>query len=400
MALSCSPQSLLSAAQCFCRIPKSSRKAVRDHLLCQFANGMGTVPAVPTGFLFAIDPGGAVVNATWDKPPISIAYTELWTSTDNITFNLANTVLAPGASTTVAAPAAGTNLYGKIRWCPNTPPCTAFTASQAVWDAQIVDWQSRIITNGGTQPSTNDMIAANTFVGTLRSQSLFSKMLIVNVITNSANQITLATPLIKTGGSLGNDPWIVSGTGGINNTINGTQCTQIPATGVWNTGFNANSAFGAAPNSAGMTLVVSAIGGTNSFVLGCQQTAGNHNFYLATSSGGTAVGRSWSQQVASGGLLNAGFYSHSRNAANDFAFYFANTASGFTTVGTNVANEATTPPSIVSVLGGILIDATPSLVSDNRYSFLAFHLGLSAADTQNLYNAVQTLRTKMGGGTV
>lgn len=78
--------------------------------------GSTVVGTGPVGFTFANDLGDANVTATWNAPPIGVTAVELWTSTDNITYNLAATVAAPGTSTTVAQPTAGNFLWGKIRY--------------------------------------------------------------------------------------------------------------------------------------------------------------------------------------------------------------------------------------------------------------------------------------------
>jgi hypothetical protein len=67
---------------------------------------------VPTGFTWTLSAG--ISTATWDPDPAGVFSVELWTSTDNVTFTLASTVVRPGTSTTVTGPASGT-LYAKIR---------------------------------------------------------------------------------------------------------------------------------------------------------------------------------------------------------------------------------------------------------------------------------------------
>lgn len=93
---------------------------------------------IPTGFTFAINAGGATETATWNNPNLAyVTYSELWTSTDGVTYSLASTVNFPTATTTIAAPANG-NIYAKVRWC-GPSGCGAFTpAIQTTANANLL----------------------------------------------------------------------------------------------------------------------------------------------------------------------------------------------------------------------------------------------------------------------
>jgi len=71
---------------------------------------------IPGDFTFTVNSGGATATASWDAPPAGVSFTEFWTSTDGVTYNLAAHVNAPGTSATVTAPTSGNVLYGKARW--------------------------------------------------------------------------------------------------------------------------------------------------------------------------------------------------------------------------------------------------------------------------------------------
>lgn len=75
--------------------------------------GGGTCP-VPTG-LTAVWQVDTTTIVTWDAPPAGVISTEVWSSSDNITFALVATVAAPGTTTTLGA--AATAPYVKIRFC-------------------------------------------------------------------------------------------------------------------------------------------------------------------------------------------------------------------------------------------------------------------------------------------
>lgn len=75
--------------------------------------GFGACP-VPTG-LTAIWQIDTTTIVTWNALPAGVISTEVWSSTDNITFALAATVAAPGVTTTLGASA--TAPYVKVRFC-------------------------------------------------------------------------------------------------------------------------------------------------------------------------------------------------------------------------------------------------------------------------------------------
>lgn len=100
-----------------------------------FRGSQSSAPNAPTGFTWVLN--GANVDAGWNAPPAGVVSTELWTSSDGITFTKATTVAAPGVTASVAAPGAGNTIYGQIRFCTATI-CGLFTAAQSVFVSTLL----------------------------------------------------------------------------------------------------------------------------------------------------------------------------------------------------------------------------------------------------------------------
>jgi hypothetical protein len=97
-----------------------------------------------------------------------------------------------------------------------------------------------------------------------------------------------------------------------------------------------------------------------------------------------------------------GFYSASRIAASDTRIFFANSTHPFAQIGaTNVnplGGTVATCNQALQVWVTISAAGTPFDWTDRRFSFVALHDGLTAAQTQSLFNRVQALRVALGGG--
>ncbi len=85
-------------------------------VICAVINNATTPPgcSVPTG-LTAVWQLSTQTIVTWDVPPAGIVSTQVWRSSDNVTFILAATVAAPGVTTTLLASVSAP--YVKIRFC-------------------------------------------------------------------------------------------------------------------------------------------------------------------------------------------------------------------------------------------------------------------------------------------
>lgn len=350
---------------------------------------------IPTGFTFVIT-NGSTVTAAWDNPHfLLVTYTELWTSTDGITYSLASTVNFPTSSTTVAAPAAGATLYGKIRWCGPTTPCGAFS-SAIVLNGRVADWAARVVTNGGAAPSAGTLAALNTFVSSLITAGIDSKIFALNPYAPD-NLIACLTPLYK---AFGNDPWTNNGpfvAGDL--TINGLAGNGT--TKYLDTGVNA-SLLGLGNNQAGFSLYCSVGNTTTKSDIGSSNggtlNTGIDLFFTTHGARGWSGGSAVTPDTAN--ILRTGFHSINRISNTSLVLYNASSTIPFAVLSQNNALENGLFPNFNIFVHASDLSGAPNQVSNRRYSFFAIHPGFTSTQDQALFNAVQALRVAFGGGFV
>lgn len=406
MSISCDPAAIVKAAKCFPCVPRGSRRWVRAYLLCQFAN-KPTVPT-PSSFTFLpSDTTGNTVVASWPAPPAGVISTEVWTSTDNVTYVLSTTVAAPGTSASLAYGGAGVKNWCKVRYISASGP-GAFTSSIFI-PGEVPVWIKAVITNGGAAVAQATCLAMNTFAIALVNASIDTLMQSVNCFVPD-NLIAAITPLYKT---KGNDPWTnvnflladLTADGLVGNATTKVLDTGLNPTTAWaNTGNNVN-----AVTSGGITVYTFTLGSGSSGSdvgsgTGASQTinlytvytpgADNHTYFdfVNNSTGRIAV-------------LNAGwkgFTSANRTTGTRSDVYIASSTTPFATLGSDVNTQIGNAMPTVSFdcfgFKSLVGVNTPN--SDRRISFAALHIGLSSAQAQSLFNAVQALRTALGGGFV
>lgn len=365
------------------------------------------IPA-PTGFTWVVS--GANAIASWNAPPAGVFSTELWTSTDNITFSLAATVVTPGTSATVAGPSAGQTIYAKIRFTSKVfPGYSAFTAvlsvSGVVFDPVVTDWSNRVQANGGAVPSNNTLLALNTFVGTLKGAGVWTKIATCNFYAPDS-LIAAITPLVV---GIGVDPWTNHNFVAGDLTVNGL--IGDGSTKYLETGYNPN---------AGGSILTTTSNGIVAYIFtdntnGVQSSMGAYGpgagplFGLLTHynvnqtlfadwsyNGGASDSLTWASPVPA-----TGYFSGQRTAINAASVYFANSTNAHAALvstaivmGTSIVGH----PVLAFADDQSVSALPPNDFSRKRESFHALTSGLSSADDSVLFSAVQALRTSLGGG--
>lgn len=361
----------------------------------------GTVLPTPTAFTQTINAAGAQVTYTWTIPFLAyLTATEVWTSTDNINYTLSSTVNKPTATAVLATPAVGTTLYTKIRFIGNVT-ASAFTTPLAA-DGRVADWVKRVNTNGGTTPASLTLDALSDFVVDMKAASLESKMISMIPIVPD-NLIAAITPLYHTAGL---DPWtntgpFVAGDLTVNGLIgNGT-------TKWLDSGVNPGLVFslGAGPLGGITIYTVTALkdlsGGPDAAV---QNGAGNNAFDFYLNNNGTLQFACYDQTVNRLQVVIAtpfaGFHSANSIFGGNRNVYTANSITAFSSIG-QLNNEGGVIPGGTLLFLGFRIIAVGNFAGPvRRHSFDAVHNGYTAAEAQNLFNAVQKYRKALGGGFV
>lgn len=404
MAISCSPNDLAAAAKCFTCLSPVTLREIKTYLLCQLAGLQA-----PANFIFFATVDGLSAKGTWATPPSGVTKTEVWVSTNGINFVLQANVVAPTAFFTMPAPLAPTDIiWMKVRYCTATM-CGPFTDPQPVF-GYTSDWTTRVQGHGGGAPSQANLNSINGFVWDLFKGSILGKMIAVNVFAPDNLVAALSPIFIGTGGL---DPWtnvnFVAGDltiNGLKGNIAGGKVldTGIVSTAVWNnTAGNINAA-----TSGGISAYnFDTAGATTGFDISAAANLASGEIGLAIIFTPTAANTLFFDfaDSATGRLavLNTGwtgFTSCSRVGPADSEAYKANSVTPFANIGSDLNNRNGSAMPTVSFAcfgyktsGGVL-----TANSERRLSFAAIHFGLTATDTQNLFNAVQKLRVAFGGG--
>lgn len=267
-------------------------------------------------------------------------------------------------------------------------------------------WVAQVVLNGGATPSIATQVALSDLWKGLVADGISGKILCLNGLVPD-NSIACRTPLFRGASNIlwalgaGSITGVTSAgiqfAAGANGLDTGFLSTTFPsntsvglALYISNTPGNSTGAntydFGLTNNSGGAALTLSyARGSVNKFPeAGC--------FDLVGGSGDT---------IGSAQLTAGGFLSYQRTAANATALYFANSSTAFASVGTSATSGGTNNPFTMALGCGHLTDsATFGLGPGNTYSFCAMTTGMTSAQTQALFNRVQSYRSALGGGFV
>lgn len=359
---------------------------------------------IPGGASFTISAAGTQVTASWADPHLAfVNYAEVWTSADSFIYSLAATVNLPAVSTTFAAPASGSFLYVKIRFCQTGGTCGAFTSALGI-SGRAANWVARVQTNGGGAPSASTRAAVNTFDLALVTAGIDGRCQYVLMFAPDG-LIAATTPLYKV---TGNDPAtnngpFVAGDLTVNGLIgNGT--TKWLNSGVKCTDWVAVSTKG------GLACYTSTTDQTSTQIdIGNSNGGFNQGMDIRNNS---SPGQCQSSFPPSGGsastvIVNVanfvGFCLMTRSSGTDHRLYNASSTVVFSQIGSNATNTAAVAMQNTAL--GIFCEfqagITPNFFSKKRHSFDAiFNGGFNASEGQALFNAVQALRVAFGGGFV
>ena len=261
------------------------------------------------------------------------------------------------------------------------------------------DWASRVVTNGGAAPSDNTKLALDVFAKGLDTAGLTSLMVAVNCIVPD-NLIAAITPLIKVAG---NDPWtntnVVAGDLTVDGLIGNASNKRL------DTGVNALT------NYASSNIGITAYAMSDTFTdfrcdIGAYVTSTDTSrIYLPFSTtkvrlacfGGGEAGGGYIESTPLTGIK--GYYSGNRTSSTYYAIYQANSSTPHA-VGAFGTNEYGARPNTSYYVLAVHDTSSGPSYSDKRLSFVAFHYGLSAAQSSDFYDLVQAMRVSLGGGYV
>jgi len=262
--------------------------------------------------------------------------------------------------------------------------------------ATASDWAARVVTNGGAAVSDNTLAAVSNFCGALDAAAIRSLMIAVNVFA-SDNLIASITPLIK---DLGNDPWTNTNFVAADLTIQGLKGNG--SNKYLDSGVVANAAFsGVTEGGLSLYNTFATIPTTQSEMAGGTSTSAN--ILLESRSGANTIFNCFATgngQVSGATNLpfGLGFTSGNRTTASAASIYTANSSIAFSEIVTSALTNPQSPQAFSIAVFAANFSNVISRYSGKRLSFAAIHHGLTSAQCENLYNAVQQMRQAFGGG--
>lgn len=354
---------------------------------------VGFLPPAVTGFVYASNVAFTFVVAGWNAPVVGVTATEIWTSADNVTFALAQTINAPGTSANVAIPAIGSTTYAKVRWIT----ASAQGPFTSVLLFTHTDWETRAFNNSALAVLASSKSIQNNFYSALSTAGLLSKILTANLFDNQhGNAPQTRTPIVNTAGS---DPWGTDNFGDAdctgNGIVSGGAASVIPST-------NASTLFGSDTNAGFTCYAFTSASEVNLYDLGYTNNAGTLALALQVNNGGNTKTKIWNDtSVISIACPGSGYYSANRVGATDFKLYFANSGTAHAQVGSSAAASGTRQAQQINGLSVRAYELAQNILwTGHTLSFMAFHQGLTSAESAALFTVVQAALVYSGGGFV
>lgn len=406
---------IMAAAKCFMScVPPELHEAFQTALAAQAAGRSTppcvtpTAPSAPTVFQALNN----ILKISWTQPAnpgsLIMSYTVSYGTTQGGPY--ANTVVSHSKSASLTGLTSGTqyffvvtaNSFSGCSSAASTEGNGTTTGTPAVCNAGLTfanAWATRVVANGGAAPSQATINAIANFQCGLITDGLDVLMKSWNAFVPD-NLTAAITPQLL---GIGLDPWtnhnFVNGDLTVNGLV-GDGATKFLQTGQVGT----NLFPGTPVTNSGIT----AYAFTNpsvaqAAITGCSDGSSSL-CALEMYNGITSL---LMFDVASD-LLNVpnvgftGYVSANRTAVNALAIYEASSVVPHHTLASNVVNNTgngAANPFAFTVF--CYNDNTGTLLFTNqRVSFIAYHQGLTSAQSALLFARIQTLRTALGGGVV
>ncbi len=265
------------------------------------------------------------------------------------------------------------------------------------------DWADRVEVNGGPRPTQATIDAAATFWASVVAAGISSKMIAVNMFAFDGSFVCARTPLIV---GPGIDPWA----GNIPDTVvyfsaNGVKGSNVGVTylstgviptatpmGDYDAGLTAYVYDGSVEDTSEMGVIEDAPYQKAAYMQSSRASGGTNSF--------GDVGNNTALSEAIGAAWE-GYISINRTAQTELKLYKANSVTPHYLAASNAAPTAAWEASMIWPIYTHAINIANLSVAtstNHRLSFAAIHLGLTQAQSLSLYNAVQALRTALGGG--
>lgn len=406
------PSDIANSARCFTNcLGGSSQASLKTYLLTQTAD-IATPPCVtPTapGQPVAFQTLNNILKIRWTQPAntgsLITSYTISWGTTQGGPYTSSETIAGGGTRQAVLNGLnAGTtyffvvvaNSFAGCSSASSAEGSAATTGAPPICNSGVTfanAWATQVVANGGAAPSQSTINAIANFQCGLITDGLDTLMLAWNAVVPD-NFTAATTPQLQGTGFALWQPTLLSGA---DLTINGLTGGAGGSVRYLKTGIAPNAIFPSV-NNTGMTLYVfQSQNSANETTMGCGD-AGPTNFYtMYDELSGLKYYQEAGAAMTDAGQFN-GYISGSRTAANAKAWYKAN----------SVTPHALIASSAAAPVGGMAAQdfwiftfnqaGVPVAFSSATLSFIAFHKGLTQAQSALFFARIQALRTALGGG--
>lgn len=255
-------------------------------------------------------------------------------------------------------------------------------------------WSSRVVTNGGAAPSDSTLSAIDTFSGSLVTAGISTKMLHVNIFAPD-NLNAALTPLIVGGAS---SSWYNVNFVGADLSSNGLKGNA--SNKYVRTGFLPSTHFGS-DSAAGITLYYYDITGYTStqvdFAANYPATSMQCLLVIGDSVVNAQYGKA-GQGFVQDTTPEYGYYSVNRTTSTDNKLYYAKSSTSHAQIASSTTNSQPGTNNVEAYMFTGNEGGPQPYYSGKTISFMALHQPLTSTESSNFYNAIQALRTSLGGG--
>jgi len=401
------PQTLIQDAECFTCYGVSLLQGVVLQEILIITNRTPATKYLVTSSNYAPVAGAQVTIsaqlADVNGVPVQTAGSVVtWSKTgSDATFSSPTSVTNASGIATVGLTTDFANVAHIITATDNNGLTGNSAAVTSVVGPYTVTWAALVVSNGGVNPTSLEQASADRYYRNCLAAGL-TTMIYSEILFISSSLIGACTPFLFSGS--GGALWVNNSNRFLAGdlTINGLHgngvdkyltTVIVPSAALTNTSAGlVVYAYQTAVAGSGYAMGVSDIQNSNHFALFVLTASTNAYCWRFVNAGTDFI---------SAAPTGRGFISMQRTAANLLKLYWANSTNAFSAVGTasGVQTGAATTTNGVWAFNADLTGG-PATASDYTLSYSAITLGMTAAQAQAHYNAVQQLRTDIGGGFV
>lgn len=257
-------------------------------------------------------------------------------------------------------------------------------------------WSERVQNAGGAAPAAGTVTAIGNLLVSMMNSNIARPMTIINAFAPD-NLTAAITPVLQ---KQGTTSWANTGFVIGDLSVNGLKGNGVGK--FLDVGALASSIW-AADTTCGVTCYISDSTGAATYIdIGTTDSTAKLMEFV-TNDGGNVDFDCYNNTAGQGRITwttsaTNGYYGCNRTSASATALYFANSGVAHSAVASAATTGGNRPVLRTMYVFGQHSGLGLELPSANRYSFVAFHDGLTSAESLAFFNCIQAYRTAIGGG--